>query len=371
MSNHASPPQWVESVPYHDLRGMHGFARQWRDRHWGKWSLVRRLSGSCLLMTRELYQAVGGLDERIGTEEGWVDDLAARARQAGFALAVAHDLFVHQRGDSAAAWTRVASSWDQVPGFFDFAAVYDAAVAAGQDGDVFVEIGCLAGRSTCYLASRIRESGKAITLYAIDPSTGSPSDSTGQVVAPAVGGSMAGILHRNILGCGLADFVMPILTTSVRAAKLFPDDSVAFCFIDGDHSYASVTADLHAWWPKVRAGGTIAGHDYRQTAPWLVGLTPAVHDFFGVNDAAHPAMPACWTMVKERPVRNSATCREGEPPRPPGRTRRRAKGRQISRCRVTRWSSWCPRFQSPWSAETPLSAKARSRFCRQIGRAHV
>ena len=72
-------------------------------------------------------------------------------------------------------------SWDQVPGFFDFAAVYDAAVAAGQDGDVFVEIGCLAGRSTCYLASRIKESGKAITLYAVDPSTGSPSDSTGQV----------------------------------------------------------------------------------------------------------------------------------------------------------------------------------------------
>ena len=66
-----------------------------------------------------------------------------------------------------------------------------------------------------------------------------------------------------------------------------------------------MTADLHAWWPKVRAGGTIAGHDYRQTVPWLVGLTPAVHDFFGVTDAAHPAMPACWTMVKDRPLQDS------------------------------------------------------------------
>jgi hypothetical protein len=36
MSNHAAPPKWVESVPYHDLRGMHGFARQWRDRHRGR-----------------------------------------------------------------------------------------------------------------------------------------------------------------------------------------------------------------------------------------------------------------------------------------------------------------------------------------------
>jgi hypothetical protein len=26
MSNYAAPPQLVESVPYHDLREMHGFA---------------------------------------------------------------------------------------------------------------------------------------------------------------------------------------------------------------------------------------------------------------------------------------------------------------------------------------------------------
>ena len=314
MSNQGAAPQCVGSVPYRDLPSMHDFARRWRDEHRGTWSTVAKLSGACILMKRAVYEAVGGLDERSGTE-AWADDLAVRARRAGFALAVAHDLFVHRISGSTGGWTRVASSWDQVPGFFDFAAVYDAAVAAGKDGDVFVEVGCLAGRSTCYLATRIRESGKAITLYAIDPSTGSPSDSTGQVIAPAVGGSMAGVLHRNILGCGLAEIVVPILTTSVRAAKLFADESVAFCFIDAEHSYASVTADLHAWWPKVRAGGTIAGHDYRQTAPWLVGLTPAVHEFFGVTDAAHPAMPACWAMVKERPMRNSATCREGEPSR--------------------------------------------------------
>ena len=307
MSNHAAPPQLVDSVPYDDLRSMHTFARRWRDERRGKWSTVSRLSCFCLLMKRAVYEAIGGLNEQVGPE-AWVDDLAVRAQQAGFSLAVAHDLFVHrqQSGDSAAAWGRVASSWDQVPGFFDFAAVYDVAVAAGKDGDVFVEIGCLAGRSTCYLASRIRESGKDITLYAVDPSTGSPSDSTGLVIAPAVGGSLAGILHRNILGCGLAEIVVPILTTSVRAARLFPDETVAFCFIDADHSYASVTADLRAWWPKVRAGGMLAGHDYRQPAPWLAGLTPAVHDFFGVEDAAHPAMPGCWAMVKQRPSEEDA-----------------------------------------------------------------
>jgi GT2 family glycosyltransferase len=186
MSNQGAAPQCVGNVPYRDLPSTHDFARRWRDEHRGTWFTVAKLSGACILIKRAVYEAIGGLDERSGTE-AWADDLAVRVQWAGFALAVAHDLFVHQRGDSAAAWARVASSWDQVPGFFDFAAVYDAAVAAGKDGDVFVEVGCLAGRSTCYLATRIRESGKAITLYAIDPSTGSPSDSTGRAERTCTG----------------------------------------------------------------------------------------------------------------------------------------------------------------------------------------
>ena len=51
MSNYATPPQLVENVPYHDLREMHKFARQWRDEHRGKWFTARKLSGFCLLMT--------------------------------------------------------------------------------------------------------------------------------------------------------------------------------------------------------------------------------------------------------------------------------------------------------------------------------
>ena len=30
------------------------------------------------------------------------------------------------------------------------------------------------------------------------------------------------------------------------------------------HDRASVEADCRAWWPKVRPGGTLAGHDYNQ-----------------------------------------------------------------------------------------------------------
>ncbi len=98
MSNYAAPPQLVEDVPYRELDEMRAFARQWREEHRGKWFSVRKLSGFCLLMTRAVYQAVGGLDERFGLGFFDDDDLAERARRAGFELAVAHDLFVHHFG---------------------------------------------------------------------------------------------------------------------------------------------------------------------------------------------------------------------------------------------------------------------------------
>ena len=66
--------------------------------HRGQWFTVPKLSGFCLLMKRAVYDAIGGLDERFGLGFFDDDDLAERARRAGFELAVAHDLFVHHFG---------------------------------------------------------------------------------------------------------------------------------------------------------------------------------------------------------------------------------------------------------------------------------
>ncbi len=98
MSNYAAPPQLVEAVSYRDLAEMPEFARRWRDDHRGEWFTVPKLSGFCLLMKRAVYEKIGGLDERFGLGFFDDDDLAERARQARFELAVAHDCYVHHFG---------------------------------------------------------------------------------------------------------------------------------------------------------------------------------------------------------------------------------------------------------------------------------
>lgn len=49
---------------------------------------------------------------------------------------------------------------------------------------------------------------------------------------------------------------------SLEAALLVGDASIDFVYIDARHDYSSAAADLAAWYPKVRAGGILAGHDY-------------------------------------------------------------------------------------------------------------
>lgn len=79
---------------------------------------------------------------------------------------------------------------------------------------------------------------------------------------------------------------------SVEAAKDFEDESVDFLFLDADHRYEPVKADILAWLPKLKKGGIFCGHDYSIKFP---GLTKAVNEIFG-----KPNLPAktIWEIVK-------------------------------------------------------------------------
>jgi len=41
-----------------------------------------------------------------------------------------------------------------------------------------------------------------------------------------------------------------------------PHDSLDFVYINGCHQYPTVSVDLKQYWPRVKKGGLVAGHDY-------------------------------------------------------------------------------------------------------------
>jgi GT2 family glycosyltransferase/Tfp pilus assembly protein PilF len=98
VTNAATEPQQI-SVDYADLAGLPAFAARQRQEKAGQALRVDRLTGFCLLVRREVFEQVGNFDEQFGLGFFDDDDLCVRAREAGFQLLVAEDVFVHHFGN--------------------------------------------------------------------------------------------------------------------------------------------------------------------------------------------------------------------------------------------------------------------------------
>lgn len=101
-----------------------------------------------------------------------------------------------------------------------------------------------------------------------------------------------------------------LLATSLAIAETLPDGSVDFVYLDACHQLEAVTADLAAWWPKVRPGGVLAGHDWlcpgEVRGGWGQYVQPAVAAFARregldvsliVEEGGQP-----WSFYVERPL---------------------------------------------------------------------
>jgi hypothetical protein len=77
------------------------------------------------------------------------------------------------------------------------------------------------------------------------------------------------------------------------------DESLDFAYIDGDHSYEAALADIKAWWPKIKPGAFLGGHDYVS----FVGVKQAVASFFR-READRVFSDESWICRKPRPARS-------------------------------------------------------------------
>jgi hypothetical protein len=80
---------------------------------------------------------------------------------------------------------------------------------------------------------------------------------------------------------------------STDALPFFPNKSLAFVYIDGNHGFSHVLADIEAWLPKIQTGGILAGDDvcdYDETKRDADGnvrmdWSPGCYGYYGVYKA--------------------------------------------------------------------------------------
>ncbi|MDD5394923.1 MAG: class I SAM-dependent methyltransferase [Thiothrix sp.] len=178
---------------------------------------------------------------------------------------------------------------EDIPGWFDFADLYDLMVEKAAPGDTMVEVGVFLGRSLVYLAS-IAEA-KKLNIVAVDNFCGSGNNEDVSKVVREHGGSILNAFTENLKRYGIYDRVTIYAGDSAGTAEGFRDGSFQFVFVDADHSYEAVKKDIAAWLPKIKSGGYIGGHDYAEHSE---GVKKAVDEIFGSN--VKLVSNQCWLV---------------------------------------------------------------------------
>lgn len=150
------------------------------------------------------------------------------------------------------------------------------------------EIGIFQGATSAHLLKRFPQ----LTLFCVDPfadySEFEPNR-TQEAMSASEQKARAAIAPFGNRAVLIKDF-------SVSAAKHVEDNSLDFVFIDAIHTHDAVTEDLNAWYPKVRPGGLVSGHDYS----WG-GVQSAVREFIAKQGRAAfytPSTSDVWFFGK-------------------------------------------------------------------------
>jgi hypothetical protein len=91
----------------------------------------------------------------------------------------------------------------------------------------------------------------------------------------------------------------PVQSDSTEAAKVFNND-LDLVFLDGGHWFGQVAADIEAWWPRVKPGGWLGGHDYK--VPGFGNGVAAAVDQWSESVGLPVELDAFYTWFVRKPL---------------------------------------------------------------------
>jgi len=166
--------------------------------------------------------------------------------------------------------------FNEIPGWFAYRDLYDEVVQNAGNDDVFVEVGAWFGKSTNYLAEKIRESKKNIKFTTVDTWKGTDDEDIHQTIVGSFNGDIFYEFVDNTILSDNFESITMIKDTSKNASNQFANGSIDFIMLDAGHSYDALKDDLAAWYNKVKPGGIVSGDDYGVFS----GVTQAANEFF-------------------------------------------------------------------------------------------
>jgi predicted O-methyltransferase YrrM len=141
--------------------------------------------------------------------------------------------------------------------------LYRLSTAASRLGRV-VELGSYCGRSTIMLAAGLAEASSE-PLVCVDTFRGSAENQPGkrhfrpETLVDGIVNTYPAFI-RNLQHAGLLERIAVMRLSTREAAAQF-SGAIGLLFVDADHDYAAVSADLRAWSPPIVADGWVVLHD--------------------------------------------------------------------------------------------------------------
>jgi hypothetical protein len=139
--------------------------------------------------------------------------------------------------------------------WFTYPELYSQIVNKFSSGSKFVEVGSWKGKSSSYMCVEIANSQKDIEFFCVDHFIGSIEHKNDPNIF-----NLYETFKSNMLP--VESYYTLLKMSSICAANTFDDKSLDFVFIDASHEYEDVKNDIFHWYPKVKDGGILAGHDY-------------------------------------------------------------------------------------------------------------
>lgn len=141
-----------------------------------------------------------------------------------------------------------------------------------------IEVGSWVGESAIAMAQGLMHGG---VVTCVDNWGGNLHDDLREIADQVSPDAVRMTFEENCRDYMRAGLINPITGNSLEVAQELPPHEADIIYLDAEHTYEAVKADIAAWLPHLKPGGLMMGHDYILAFP---GLIQAVNETFGMDN---------------------------------------------------------------------------------------